>query len=157
MKRSSITVVNLHGSYRLRERRIAAMAAAVLKFLKKPAATRVEIIFLDDRSMRKLNRRYKRRDRPTDVLSFTIEDRMLGRGGFLGEAFISLDTAARNAKVFGVPLAEEALRYVIHAILHIFGYEDYTRSDRARMSRKEETILRWLCRREDLSTVLTRR
>ena len=77
--------------------------------------------------------------------------------GGSGSIAISLDTASRNAKIFGAPLHEEGVRYVIHGILHLFGYDDDTKLHRLRMAAKEDTILRSLCAKVNLSRVLTRR
>ena len=68
-----ITISNLNKSYKLNENFIKKIVLKILRFLKKPRGMELEIIFLDDNSMRSLNRRFKRRDRPTDVLSFKID------------------------------------------------------------------------------------
>ena len=98
--------------------------------------------------MRKLNKRFKGRSGPTDVLSF-------GLGG-VGSIAISLDTAFHNAKTFEAPFHEEALRYVIHGILHLVGYDDDTKLNRLKMAAKEGAILRSLCANTNLSKALTR-
>ena len=120
--------------------------------LKKTGAGRLaslEILFLGDKDIRGLNKRFKRRDRATDVLSFESDD--------VASIAISLDTASRNAKAFGTLLHEEASRYIIHGILHLFGYDDDTRANRLRMSDREDRILRSICLNTDLSKALTRR
>ena len=106
-------------------------------------------LFIGDKAIRKLNKRFKRRDRATDVLSFGLDD--------VGSIAISLDTASRNAKIFGTLFHEEALRYVVHGILHLFGYDDGTGPDRRKMAAEEDRILRRLCPNTVLSKVLTRR
>lgn len=109
----------------------------------------LEILFVGDREMRKFNKRFKGRGSTTDVLAFGL--------GSVGSIIISLDTASRNSKIFGAFLHEEILRYVIHGILHLFGYDDGSRSDRLRMAAKEDAILGSLCTNTDLSKVLTQR
>ena len=114
----------------------------------------LEVIFLDDNSMRSLNRRFKRRDRPTDVLSFKIDLNTFEAKGFLGEIFISLDTALSNARAFKATFVDEVVLYLIHGILHLAGYDDEKANERLAMSKKESYILKHLCRNEDLSKVL---
>jgi probable rRNA maturation factor len=155
--RSRVKVWNLHRSFRLNEKLIAKLAAKVLKTVKKENAAELEIVFMNDAAIKKLNRKYKGENAPTDVLSFGLDRREFGKRAFLGEIFISLDTARRNSKVFGTGLCDEAVLYVIHGILHLAGYDDRTAAQRTRMSKKQEGILRRLCVHETLSKVLTRR
>lgn len=160
MKRTAgrdIKVANVNHSYGLNVRHIEAMVSQVLKALKKERTSEVDIIFMGDASIKKLNKRYKGRDIPTDVLSFGIDGREFMRKRVLGEIFISLDTARRNAKLFGVAFEDEIMRCVIHGILHLFGYDDGTRDEKDRMWHKQEGLLKELCNRENLSKVLTRR
>ena len=152
-----ITIKNLNKRYKINEPFVKKLILNILKILKKPLSTELEVIFLSDGSIKKLNKEYKRRDRPTDVLCFRIDKREFSPGAFVGEIFISLDTARRNSKVFRKSYTEEITLYLIHAILHIFGYEDESINDRLRMSRKEERILERLCGMSDLSKVLTPR
>lgn len=125
------------------------MAAKVLEKVGRGRRISLEILFVGDLDMRKLNKRFKGTDGATDVLSFGL--------GSVGSIAISLDTASRNAKIFGAPLHEETIRYVIHGILHLFGYDDDTKINRLKMTGKEEKVLRALCAKMDLSKVLTRR
>ncbi len=110
--------------------------------------------------MRVLNRRYRKKDRPTDVLAFPQLERRSAKtsrlrtpqalsGGkpgapsLLGDVVISLPTAKRQAAEHGHGLREEVTRLLIHGVLHLLGY-DHERSEReaALMARKEKTILR---------------
>ena len=144
-----MTAKNIAGSYKVDTALIERLAREVLKKIPKSRGLELEIIFVDDREIKKLNRRFTGRPGPTDVLSF-------GLGG-VGSIAISLDTASRNAKTFGTPFHEEAVRYVIHGILHLSGYDDDTVSNRRKMSAKEDVILESICSSTDLSKVLTRR
>lgn len=148
--RPSVYVENLHRAYRLDDGMIRRIAAAVLKKVGRSSGA-LDIAFLDDRAMRVCNRRYTRHDRTTDVLSFPLEDPVFG------QIVISIDRAAAQSVAYGTGRAEELVRYVVHGILHLCGYDDITRADRERMSAKEDRILRWLATKEDLSRVLTPR
>lgn len=161
---SRIRIRNLHRAHILNEAFIKDLIMNILKILKKPRDTELEVIFLNDDSMRTLNRRYKDRDRSTDVLSFKIDleefsealrkTASSGKPKFLGEIFISLDTAFKNTRVFRTSFEEEIVLYIIHAVLHIFGYKDDAAGERLKMSKRENDILDRLCERHDLSKVL---
>lgn len=143
-KKTGIVVKNLNKKFRINERFIQKIAKDILDILKKKK--RLEIVFLGDKEIKPINRKYKRRDAPTDVLSFEL--------GELGEVIISSDTALKNSKVFHNSFEEEIVLYVIHGILHLFGYDDETARARERMSKKEDVILGALCQ-ENFSKVLT--
>src|SRR2546429_8375794 len=70
-----------------------------------------------NRESRSLTRRWRGKDRPTDVLSFPLEE-----PGALGDVVISIDTARRQAREGGWPLAVELRRLLAHGILHCRGY-----------------------------------
>ena len=151
---STIEIKNLHRRYKIDERLVKRIASLILKYCKKPSGVNFEIVFLTDREIRRLNKKFKGSDRATDVLSFDLGGSVFGAGPFLGEAFISIDRALENSKVFNAKFEEEVTLYIIHAILHLFGYDDETLKERARMERKQKKILRFLCKRENLSKVL---
>ena len=112
----NIIVTNCHRSYALSEACVRKLAQAVVVLIKKEKRADLEIVFLGDRSIRRLNRRYKGEDAPTDVLSFRIDRKEFGEKRFLGEIFISIDTACRNSKVFGTDIGGEVVLYIIHGI-----------------------------------------
>lgn len=93
-------------------------------------------MFMDDSGMRTVNRRFLRHDRPTDVIAFTY-----GEPDCWGEVLISIGQAERQAKDYGVGLAEEIGRLVIHGMLHVMGYDDSDESSRARMKDIENDCL----------------
>ena len=94
---------------------------------------RVCVLFTDDALIRRLNKRYRKRDRSTDVLAFET-----------GDIIISAETAARNSGGFGSTLADELKLYMIHGILHLSGYDDTTSPKRKAMRIMEERVLKRL-------------
>ena len=72
--------------------------------------------------MRQLNRRYRRRDRPTDVLAFPADR----SAGHLGDIVISVPYAARQARRRREPRAREIDRLLLHGYLHLLGYDHET-------------------------------
>src|SRR5262249_52949620 len=94
----------------------------------------VTVLLTSDRRMRSLNRRFRRKDKPTDVLSFPS-----AQGGDIA---ISLAIARQNAKVLGHPVEDELKVLLLHGLLHLKGY-DHER-DNGRMARREESLRRKL-------------
>ena len=85
------------------------------------------LAFVDDVAMRELNRRYRRKDRTTDVLSFGQSLRREADGTLeLGDVVISGAQAARQAKRRRWPLATEVAFLAAHGALHLLGFEDDT-------------------------------
>jgi probable rRNA maturation factor len=115
-------------------RRVRRAAAAVGR-----RGDTVNLVFVDDREIRRLNRRYRRKDKPTDVLSFGYD---AGPGDdVVGDVFVSLETLQRDAKRLQVPARHHAVRIVVHGLLHVAGYDHESDADAARMERRERLAL----------------
>jgi probable rRNA maturation factor len=82
----------------------------------------VNLVFTDNRTMRRLNRRYRHKDRTTDVLSFNI-DEPSQRGGTFGEIYISVPVALSQARTLDHSPAREFLRLSCHGLLHLCGHD----------------------------------
>ena len=80
----------------------------------------VSVTFIGPARMRRLNRDYKKHDRPTDVISFHLPG---PDGSLAGDIYICPSVAAREAKAAGVTQVEELARLVIHGTLHVLGYD----------------------------------
>jgi probable rRNA maturation factor len=120
------------------------------------AAAELNVCLVSDRAMRALNRRFRRKDQSTDVLSFPAKDlpRPLpvkggvrtrpsaARSGFLGDVAISPATARRNANRLGRSLQSELRVLILHGVLHLLGYDH--ESDRGEMNRLEGRLRRRL-------------
>jgi probable rRNA maturation factor len=86
---------------------------------------RVTIVFCGDSFIRHLNKQYRQKDEPTDVLSFTIGETRRGTF-YAGDIVISVETLERNARDFSVDKEEELRRLIIHGILHLSGMDHET-------------------------------
>ncbi len=101
---------------------------------------RVNVLVSGDRELRDLNRRFRGKDRATDVLSFpALPD---GKNGLVGDIAISADIAAENAQRLGHTTAEELKVLALHGLLHLAGY-DHER-DNGQMARREARLRREL-------------
>ncbi|MCM8792152.1 MAG: rRNA maturation RNase YbeY [Candidatus Omnitrophica bacterium] len=121
----------------LSKRIIRAAILYLLKFLKLKKG-QLNIYFIDKRRIRLLNRRYLKKDKPTDVLSFNLNEK---KGNILAEIFICLALAKRNAVLYKNSFAHEVMLYIIHAILHILGFDDRSKKERRLMLNKQESLL----------------
>jgi rRNA maturation RNase YbeY len=100
----------------------------------KPAKIKkINIIFVDNNKIAKLNLQFLDKDCPTDVLVFNTN----------GEAdiFVSLEQCSINAKIYKEKEKNEILRVIIHGILHSFGYDDKTKNKYNEMWQLQENIL----------------
>ena len=97
----------------------------------------LSIAFVGQGRMRELNKKYRGKNRVTDVLSF------LGDG--LGEIVICAREVKKNAKKYKSTFKKELTRVLIHGILHLLGYEhDKSATEKDKMSKKEEYYLSFL-------------
>jgi probable rRNA maturation factor len=78
----------------------------------------VSISFVKKAEMKKLNRTYRKKDKPTDVLSFSMKE-----GRLLGDVVICPQVAKANAKKYGSSFRAELARLTAHGILHLLGYD----------------------------------
>lgn len=126
-------------------RRLGRSARLLLRGLRLDGAE-LSVALVSDREIRALNRRYRGRDRPTDVLAFAQREGVGGApAGLLGDVVISIDTARRQAAAARAPLYREGERLLIHGLLHLLGY-DHERSaaEARRMQRRERLLATWL-------------
>jgi probable rRNA maturation factor len=99
----------------------------------------LSLVFVTGQSIRKINREHLGHDYVTDIVTFDLHTK--GARLFEGELVICPAEAVRNARVFGEPVEREILRYVAHGILHLIGYDDATRQQRAVMRKEEDKLL----------------
>jgi probable rRNA maturation factor len=111
------------------------------------AEAEVGILIVNDRRMRVLNRTFREKDRPTDVLSFPLQLELRPRGRragplLLGDVVISAETARRQAREQEVPLRRELARLLIHGMLHLLGHDHELPDEARRMRRIENRLMR---------------
>ena len=93
--------------------------------------------FVGPKKMASLNEKFLGHEGPTDVITFDY-----GEDG--GEIFICPDVAIAQAKEFGTTPQIELVRYIVHGVLHLKGYEDIKSTDREKMKRAEDKWVRWV-------------
>lgn len=96
----------------------------------------LNVVFVNDTYIHALNKRYRKKDAPTDVLSFTYN-----QDGLIGEIYISVETAKKQAGDFGHSLADELSKLFVHGFLHIHGHDHENDADYRRMHAVECAVL----------------
>ena len=133
---SGVRIHNTVAGTRVPRTRLMRLAEIVLH--GQGVAKSVNLILVADGTMRQLNRRFRRRDKTTDVLSFAMEEET---DPLLGEIYISIPTAKRNAEGDGRKLDEELLQLFCHGLLHLSGIHHPSTRARAEMKRLEDQYL----------------
>jgi probable rRNA maturation factor len=123
---------------RLRRRALAAFvdeAAAAVKLRGEVAA-----LLTTDADIRRLNRTFRKKNKPTDVLSFPAPEPLPGQQPAGGDLAISVETAERQAEETGHALSVELQILLLHGVLHLAGYDHET--DTGQMARREALLRR---------------
>lgn len=120
----------------------ALLHRAVLHTLRDQGveAGELSVTLLDDAGIQDLNRQYLAKDRPTDVIAFA-----LGSGPDpLGDVYLGVEQARRQAGELGVALEEELVRLAVHGTLHVLGHDHPEGADRveSEMFRIQERLVR---------------
>lgn len=115
-----------------------------------PADATVDVTLVDDAEIHRLNRDYRGVDRPTDVLSFALnesleeDDEPEEAQLLLGDIIISMQRAQAQAEEYGHSLARETCFLAVHGALHLLGYDHQTDEQERVMRGKEEDVLQSL-------------
>lgn len=110
----------------------------------------LEINIVATPQMRRLNETFLRHRGSTDVLAFDYTDGAQ-RGALFGEIFVCADEAGIQAARFRTSWQSELVRYLVHGVLHLKGYDDQRAVSRRKMKREEDRLLKELGKRFDLS------
>jgi probable rRNA maturation factor len=124
---------------------LQTIAAAALQRHRLPEAVEIDLTFCDDDFIRGLNREWRQKDAPTDVLSFpqldSLEELQSAGELLLGDIVISLERAAAQAEELGHSLRREALYLFAHGLLHLLGYDHRDEREKEKMRLVEEDLL----------------
>jgi apolipoprotein N-acyltransferase len=131
------TFIDIHDSrwkkYSIDYPKIADLAMA---FAGKTGKGEVSIILTNDSEIHSLNKKYRKIDKPTNVLSFETGDSEL-----LGDIYISFDTTMRESKEQKKDFKNHTTHLMVHGVLHLLGYDHLTDSDAVKMESAEVKIL----------------
>ncbi len=103
----------------------------------------LNVVFVNDEYIHALNKAYRGKDKPTDVLSFNYEneDGLDSNEELLGEIYVSVETAERQSVEHQLSRPEELAKLIVHGILHVHGYDHVEDADYKKMFAVEQAIL----------------
>ena len=135
-------VENFENNY---EQDFTAIIEQALKTLGIEDDVEVSCVLVDDERIHEINREYRHIDRSTDVISFAMEDNdqfyVEGMPRTLGDIFISVDNAKKQAEEYGHSLRREMCFLFTHGILHLLGYDHMTDEQEKEMFGLQDQIL----------------
>jgi len=106
----------------------------------------IDLVLISDERMQDLNKEFRSKDSPTDVISFAyldVTDYEFDMGEIIvGDIFISVDTAKRQAKENGHSVREELAILFVHGLLHCFGFDHQTDGEEKKMDKWAKKILK---------------
>ncbi|MEN2984845.1 MAG: rRNA maturation RNase YbeY [Dictyoglomaceae bacterium] len=101
----------------------------------------ISVVFVDDGKIRELNKKYRNKDKPTDVLSFNLGKDPKGR--IIGEIYISISTAEKQCLENNRSLLDEIVFLSLHGLLHILGYDHENLSEKEKMDKETQNLLKY--------------
>ena len=147
-----IAIENRQKRVKIRKLLLRSVAKRILSASGCPEAS-LSVLIVDDAGIREINRDWLDKDRPTNVISFAMQE---GEGAgvqadLLGDVVISAETAARDAQEAGIPVEHELCFLLLHGMLHLLGYdhERGSAADAERMEARERELFDLI--REELS------
>lgn len=106
-------------------------------FLQKDFSEReVSVVLTDDKEVQNLNKTFRHKDKPTNVLSFPSDEK-----GELGDIILGYETIVQEAQMSGISLLHHTLHLIIHGFLHLLGYDHENESEAKDMETLEIQIL----------------
>lgn len=138
-----LQIENRQTKIKLERRKIRGTVLRILNILNC-ADKEISISFVDDEDIKQLNKQYLGKDKPTNVLSFSLQEGEYGNINpqMLGDIVISTQTALRDAVRGKLTVEQEIDFLMIHGILHLLGYnhENTTKEETKKMRRKEKEL-----------------
>ena len=145
--------INNLTKYRIDRKSFSQLAKKVLKGENRVRET-ISLVFVSKKEIKKLNKKFRKKNRPTDVLSFTLNDPLThkategqrknlpAQAGYLGEIVICPEVVKENSRKYKVGFNREIIKVFVHGILHLCGY-DHEKSERDAkvMEKKQEKYL----------------
>jgi probable rRNA maturation factor len=109
----------------------------------------LSIVLTDNSGIKKINRKYRKKNSPTDVISFAYRENDMPTSRrfkeHLGDIFISVEKAEIQAEEQGVSFEEEMTRLIVHALCHCVGYDhERSRKDEKIMRKREDQIMTYI-------------
>lgn len=142
-----IQIENQQKRIKIDKRKIRIKVNKLLKIMDC-ANKEISITFVDDVTIQRINKQYLSKDKPTNVISFSLQEGEFGgiNPEVLGDVVISVDTASSDADKGNLSFDEEILFLIIHGLLHLTGYnhENTSKANALKMKQKEKELFQSL-------------
>lgn len=120
---------------------IRSAILATLAYEGKEGHSEVSVTFTDNEGIRAINREYREKDVPTDVLSFPLFEEGADGTRMLGDIVISLERCRAQAEEFGHSFERECAFLSVHSTLHLLGYDHVNSEEEDKDMRKRQTAI----------------
>ena len=133
-----IEILNIQKKKRISLKELNTAAKKILRFFNKNKAN-VSIVIVDNIRMKQLNKRYRKKNKPTDVLTFSMREGKSIRGDrdLLGDIVISAEKAQNKKDIY---------LFLIHGMLHLLGYDHKDAQQRKKMLKTQTLLMEKICK-----------
>ena len=145
---ASLLIRNRQRARKLDTRQLRRIVLAAVEELQPPGGFDLAFYLVSAVEMAGVNETYLQHEGPTDVITFDYGEGE-GSGPLHGEIFTCVEQAVIQAREFRTTWQSEVVRYAVHGILHLLGYDDRTGRLRRRMKEAENRLVKALARRFD--------
>ncbi|MFZ2399670.1 MAG: rRNA maturation RNase YbeY [Smithella sp.] len=143
-----LQIENNQNKIKIDKRRIRSTVLRIMRILDC-ADQEISLSFVDDEKIKELNKEYLGKDKPTNVISFSLREGEYSdiNPQIMGDIIISIETAQRDALWGNLTVSQEIDFLIIHGILHLLGYnhENTTREETNKMRKKEKILFTAVC------------
>ena len=134
-----LEIINLQKLYPVDTKSIKKIARGVLKFEKQDAE--LNIVFTDNKRIKEINKTFLGHNYATDVITFAYDEASINNDKASGEIIISVEMAKKLAQKHDCAVEGEIALYLVHGLLHLFGYNDKQRKEAKKMHQREGELL----------------
>jgi probable rRNA maturation factor len=142
-----LQIENNQNKIKIDKRRIRSTVLRIMRILDC-ADKEISLSFVDDEKIKELNKEYLGKDKPTNVISFSLREGEYSdiNPQIMGDIIISVETAQRDALLGNLTVSQEIDFLIIHGILHLLGYnhENTTRKETNKMRKEENDLFKVL-------------
>ena len=133
-----LDIIDLQKFYRIDKNTVRKLVKGILKDEGKDAE--LNIVFLDNKRIKEINKNFLGHNYATDVLSFSYNETSL-KNNITGEIIVSVEMAAKLAQNNWHAVEGEVALYIVHGLLHLLGYDDRQKRNAKKMHQRERELL----------------
>lgn len=133
-----LEIIDLQKFQPIDKNKIKKIIKGILKAEKKDAE--LSIVFIDNKTIKQINRAFLGHNYATDVLSFTYDEPSF-KNNVKGEIVVSVEMASKLSRRYGYEVEGEIVLYLVHGLLHLLGYDDKRKKDAKKMHQRAGELL----------------